>query len=138
MPSPGRRRASMRASSIGSPKCMKRPPLQVPTATCCRSAMSSCRIGPRHMPDPRLQVGAPRADHARVRVALTLSFLLLAVLAPAAQAAPGVTRIIVGRDPGLSNTERASIRQDAGVKLVRTLRVPNTEVVTTTDPQAAL
>ena len=73
-----------------------------------------------------------------VRVALTFSFLVLAVLAPAAQAAPGVTRIVVGRDPGLSSGERTSIRQDAGVKLLRTLRVPNTEVVTTTDPKAAL
>src|SRR4051812_15806239 len=34
MPSPGRSSASRRASSIGSPKRMKRPPLQVPTATC--------------------------------------------------------------------------------------------------------
>jgi subtilisin family serine protease len=73
-----------------------------------------------------------------VRVALTLSFLLLAVLAPAAQAAPGETRIIVGRDPGLSGRERADIRRDAGVDLVRTLGLPNTEVVTTADPQAAL
>jgi thermitase len=90
------------------------------------------------MPDSCLQGRTPRADDQRVRVALMLSFLVLAVLAPAAQAAPGATRIVVGRDPGLSNGDRAEIRQDAGVKLVRTLRVPNTEVVTTTDPKAAL
>ena len=39
MPSPGRSSASSRSSSIGSPKCMKRPPLQVPTATCPGSRM---------------------------------------------------------------------------------------------------
>src|SRR4051794_20792406 len=32
MRSPGRSRASSRSSSSGSPKCMNRPPLQVPTA----------------------------------------------------------------------------------------------------------
>src|SRR4051794_25145787 len=32
MPLPGRRRRISRSSSSGSPKCMKRPPLQVPTA----------------------------------------------------------------------------------------------------------
>jgi subtilisin family serine protease len=73
-----------------------------------------------------------------VRLALTLTLLVLAVLAPAARAATGETRIIVGRDPGLTAGERASIRQDAGVRLVRTLRIANTEVVTTGDPTAAL
>src|SRR5687768_1609105 len=34
MPPPGRSRAASRSSAIGSPKCMKRPPLQVPTAKC--------------------------------------------------------------------------------------------------------
>src|SRR5438477_5642608 len=38
MPSPGRSRAARRSSSIASPKRMKRPPLQVPTATCPGSA----------------------------------------------------------------------------------------------------
>src|SRR4051794_421527 len=37
MPSPGRSRASSRSSSSGSPKCMYRPPLQVPTAVWVRS-----------------------------------------------------------------------------------------------------
>ena len=33
IPLPGRSSASRRASAIGSPKRMKRPPLQLPTAT---------------------------------------------------------------------------------------------------------
>jgi subtilisin family serine protease len=73
-----------------------------------------------------------------VRIALTLSLLLLAALAPAAQAASKETRIIVARDPGLSGAERTGIRHDAGVDLVRRLRVADAEVVTTEDPRAAL
>src|SRR5687768_13781779 len=34
MPSPGRSIAARRSSSTGSPKCRKRPPLQVPMAVC--------------------------------------------------------------------------------------------------------
>src|SRR3954447_20862201 len=40
MPSPGRRSAIRRASSSGSPKCMKRPPLHVPTAVRVGSGMT--------------------------------------------------------------------------------------------------
>src|SRR6476660_5797457 len=39
MPLPGRSSASKRSSETASPKRMKRPPLQVPTATCPGSAM---------------------------------------------------------------------------------------------------
>src|SRR5918994_6906145 len=39
MPPPGRSRAASRSSSSGSPKCMKRPPLQVPTAVRVGSCM---------------------------------------------------------------------------------------------------
>jgi thermitase len=74
-----------------------------------------------------------------VRVALIASSLLvLAGIAPAAQAATGETEIIIARDPGLSGSERAEIRQDAGVAHVRNLRLPDTEVVRTDDPRAAL
>jgi subtilisin family serine protease len=73
-----------------------------------------------------------------MRVALTFSLLVLAVLAPAAQAAASGTRIIVRRDPGLTGAERADVRSDAGVELDHTLRIPNTEVVTTDHPQASL
>src|SRR3954468_14052751 len=53
MPSPGRRSAISRSSSSGSPKCMKRPPLQVPTAVCVGSRIPAtlgcapmpCRLG---------------------------------------------------------------------------------------------
>ena len=34
------------------------------------------------------------------------------------------------REPGLSAAERADIRDDADVRLVRSLSLPNTEVVT--------
>src|SRR3954468_11691361 len=48
MPSPGRRSAIRRASSSGSPKCMKRPPLHVPTAVRVGSAIAAdgTRPGP--------------------------------------------------------------------------------------------
>src|SRR4051794_20554571 len=99
---------------------MNRPPLQVPTAMCWRSGMQCSRIGPRHMADPGLQRRSSAADEVGVRVALTLSLLVFALLAPAAQAATGETRIIVGRDPGLTGNERAAVRRDAGVELLKT------------------
>jgi hypothetical protein len=55
---------------------------------------------------------------------------MFALLAPATASAAGTTRIIVKREPGLSAAERQDIRQDAGVKLVDTLSLPRTEVVT--------
>src|SRR5919206_4379701 len=138
IPSPGRSSASRRASSTGSPKCMNRPPLQVPTATCWRSVMPWSRIGRRHMPDWRSQAARRAADALSVRRTLTLALLAFAALTPAAHAATTETRIIVGRDPGLSKAERADIRHDAGVDLLHTLRIPNTEVVTTDTPTASL
>jgi thermitase len=72
-----------------------------------------------------------------VRFPLMLSLLLLAIAAPAAEAATDETRIIVGRDPGLTAVERAGIRDDAGVELLRTLRVSDTEVVTAPRADAA-
>jgi thermitase len=100
--------------------------------------MSCSRIGPGHAADLRVQKTAPRADAPGVRIAFLLSLLALALLAPAAASAAGETRIVVGRDPGLSAAQRAAIRADAGVRLVQTLRMPNTEVVRTDDAQAAL
>src|SRR3954452_18693077 len=47
MPPPGRRTAASRSSSPASPKCMKRPPLQVPTAVCVIAASataSNCTV----------------------------------------------------------------------------------------------
>jgi thermitase len=90
------------------------------------------------MADPAAQVTRRRADHRGVRAALAVSLFALAALAPAAQAATGETQIVIGRDPGLSRADRADIRRDADVTLDRTLRVSNTEVVTTDDPKAAL
>jgi len=64
---------------------------------------------------------------------------MLALLLPeAAAATTTTTRIIIKRDPGLTAAERADIRADADVRLVRTLSLPRTEVVTTTDPRDAL
>jgi subtilisin family serine protease len=41
----------------------------------------------------------------------------------------GVTEVIVKRDSGLSASERAEVRADAGARLVDMTRLPNTEVV---------
>jgi hypothetical protein len=90
------------------------------------------------MPDWRSQAARRAADALSVRRTLTLALFAFAALAPAAQAATGETRIIVGRDPGLTPSERADVRHDAGVDLLHTLRIPNTEVVTTDTPSASL
>jgi subtilisin family serine protease len=58
---------------------------------------------------------------------LPLIFLMLALVIPASASAD--TRIIVKRDSGLSAAERQDIRQDAGVRLIETLTLPRTEVV---------
>ena len=65
---------------------------------------------------------------------LALVALAFAALPAQAQAAD----IIVRRDAGLDRAERADIRRDAGVTLVDTLTLPDTEVVSSDDPQAAL
>jgi thermitase len=68
-------------------------------------------------------------DPHGVRIALALILGLLA-FPTAAVAAADETRIIVGRDPGLSAADRADIRADAGVTLAERLPLANTEVVT--------
>src|SRR3954465_13625446 len=80
----------------------------------------------RPMPDAAAQAVRRRADHRGVRIALVVSLLLLAAVAPAAQAATGDTRIIVAREPGLTGAERAEIRHDAGVRHEATLPLPDT------------
>jgi subtilisin family serine protease len=65
---------------------------------------------------------------------LALVVLALAALPTRAYAAD----IIVKREPGLARAERAEVRRDAGVKLVDVLTLPDTEVVRTDDPRAAL
>jgi thermitase len=61
---------------------------------------------------------------------LSLALLMLAVLVPARASAAETTRIIVKREPGLSTAEQRDIRADAGVRLVDTLSLPRTDVVT--------
>jgi thermitase len=68
---------------------------------------------------------------------LSLAVLMVALLAPASASAAASTRIIVKREPGLSSAERADIRADAGVRLVDTLSLPRTEVVTAPAGDAA-
>src|SRR5215217_4389718 len=92
----------------------------------------------RHEPDAGAQACVARADRWLVRLAFAASLLLLALVAPTASAEAAETRIIVKRDAGLSAAERADIRADAGVRLVKTLRIANAEVVTTSDPKGAL
>jgi thermitase len=60
---------------------------------------------------------------------LLLVLLMFAAIAPASASAAATTRIIVEREPGLTRAERADVRQDAGVRLVDTLSLPRTEVV---------
>jgi thermitase len=62
---------------------------------------------------------------------IALAALALA-LAPAAARADDA-RIIVRHVPGLGAAERADIRADADTELERTLRLPNTEVVSVTE-----
>ncbi len=59
-----------------------------------------------------------------------MRFLVLVVLAFVALPARAQAQdIIVKRAPGLSSRERSDLRKDAGVKLVDTLALPDTEVV---------
>src|SRR5262245_626486 len=62
----------------------------------------------------------------RVIASFVLAVSLLAV--PAAQAADTV-ELIVRRDAGLTVAERADVRADAGVTYERSVRLPDTEVV---------
>ena len=70
------------------------------------------------------------ADQTSVLIRTLPLALVLLVLLPQAAVADTSTRIIVQREPGLSAAERADIRDDADVRLVRSLSLPNTEVVT--------
>jgi subtilisin family serine protease len=66
-------------------------------------------------------------------------FLALVVLLIAASPARAYAAdIIVKREAGLDRAERADVRRDAGVTLVDTLTLADTEVVHADDPQAAL
>jgi subtilisin family serine protease len=67
---------------------------------------------------------------------ISLSLALVASLAVPATAA--ADDIVVKRVPGLDRSERLAVRQDAGVKLVDRLTLPNTEVVSAADGDAAL
>ena len=57
---------------------------------------------------------------------------------PQGASADSSAQIIVKREPGLDRGERADIRADAGVRLVRTLSLENTEVVSASNPERAL
>ena len=61
----------------------------------------------------------------------SLTILLGALACPAVAQADDA--IIVQRAPGLDRAERADVRSDAGVQLVETLSIPDTEVVTPRD-----
>lgn len=63
-----------------------------------------------------------------MRKTLLLGLLLGIFCAPQAQASP--VELIVGREPGLSSTQRADLRSDAGVIFQAPLAMmPNTEIV---------
>ena len=67
---------------------------------------------------------------------LVLAAALFLVLPASARAADG--DIIVQRAPGLDGAERQALRADAGVKLVETLPLERTELVSASDPAKAL
>src|SRR3954467_12378708 len=72
-----------------------------------------------------------------MRRLIVLTVLALSVLAvPAARAADTV-ELIVRRDAGLTAAERADVRADAGVAYERSVRLPDTEVVSVPADQAA-
>ena len=64
--------------------------------------------------------------------------ILLALALAASPARAHAEELIVKREPGLDRSERAEVRRDADVTLVRSLTLPETEVVRAADPQAAL
>ena len=70
----------------------------------------------------------------RLIALIVLAVSLLAV--PAAQAADTV-ELIVRRDAGLTAAERADVRADAGVVYERSVRLPDTEVVSVPADEAA-
>jgi subtilisin family serine protease len=67
---------------------------------------------------------------------LVMAAALFLVVPASARAAEG--DIIVQRAPGLSGAERQALRADAGVKLVETLPLERTELVSAADPAKAL
>src|SRR5262245_61610408 len=72
------------------------------------------------------------ADDTRVthsRMGLACAVVLLCALGWVAPASSRASDIIVGRDAGLSGSERAAVRADAGVRHERELPVADTEVV---------
>src|SRR4051794_1308765 len=69
---------------------------------------------------------------------MRVRFLALVVLAfVALPASAQAQEIIVKRAPGLNSRERSDLRKDAGVKLVDTLALPDTEVVRPTKSTGA-
>src|SRR3954466_6463695 len=79
------------------------------------------------------------ADNTRVthsRPALAWAAVLIWTLCCVLPASAGAAEIIVRRDPGLSAGQRADVRADAGVKLERTLALPNSELVSVPDARA--
>jgi subtilisin family serine protease len=69
-----------------------------------------------------------RVTHSRPAYACALALLCVLGLSLPAQAL--AADIIVRRDAGLTASERADVRADAGVKLERMLPLPHTELVT--------
>jgi subtilisin family serine protease len=69
------------------------------------------------------------ADQTSVLIRTLPLALALLILLPQAAVADTSTRIIVKREPGLSAADRADIRADADVRLIRSLSLPLTELV---------
>ena len=79
------------------------------------------------------------ADDTRVTRPRKGFALVLALLLPLIAAAPAAADgIVVQRDPGLSSAQRADVRADAGVRLVETLPMRDSELVSAPDSGRAL
>lgn len=82
-------------------------------------------------PGPHEMADDTRVTHSRSGLACALALVSALGLLVPAQAFAG--NLIVRREAGLTASERADIRADAGVRLERMLPVPHTEVVTVPD-----
>lgn len=80
--------------------------------------------------DPHVAADTPEVRlPSPTKVFLTFAILSAAAPAGAAVAAVPATGLIVQRDPGLTSSQRGEVRRDADVTFVRSLPLPDTELV---------
>src|SRR4051812_17928978 len=130
IPWPGLRRAVRRSSSSGTPKCMKRPPLQVPTAVTPSSGTARPDVftpGSQDMPDDTRVTRASRG---------LLGLLFALAVAAAVPSTAAAERVLLAGQPGLSAAQRAEVRQEAGVRRTAAASFADGEVVSVPDARS--